>query len=586
MKKTLGILLSILVLHSFLFSQEQLNTTNASWTTVIPGMVISEPALTSYGFCVITDAQEISTFTNNGKMLWEKKLERSRDAFASTLSDDFFAVITHSGKKLTLLNPSGCEIWTKELDFSVTHKPFSGRDGRFFICGQNVLQCYGINGVRRWSIETPEQSSLPVLELNDGSLVIFLQEIKDKKTTGIRISPFGEIVEEITFSGEVISATNCNEGVLVSFSDGTAGLFSVTKDCTQSKWVLLISITDTQQINSSRFVVSTAKDEVYFLQTFNSSIQAHKINPSNGQILHSFQIKDINGFKLQQTELNTKGLLVCDDKTALFYNKDAYELFRASLPEKNGKDRFNYALYTQDNHLILCGINWSLNAFKITQSSKEQLSSSVTTRNYSSYIKPEFNNYSFAYINSIDRTVVSSERSTTLKNGDYGPKEIEWSNQLLGYCESLSSFLQSSDFGIHPEKSPFETDSTGVNKLLEQLTLYATTDTTSYSAIFLSTLQNKSHIQTLLSGIANNGYDPDRKILDAIEELSVHYTSKDERLINSTCDAVYAICLFMGRPAFNSKGKDILAKFLTPTFSPKTRAYARETLKKIADLNL
>lgn len=572
------------IISASLFSQEKLSAVTASWTTVIPGRVICEPSPTSYGFSLITDAQEISAFTNNGKTLWEKPLQRSRNAFVSTLKDDFFAVVTDNATKLILLNPSGCEIWSTQTDFNILDKPFSGRDGRFFIRGSNVLQCFGINGICRWTLETPLQSPLPVLELNDGSLVVFLAEKKDNKTIGLRISPFGELLEEITFSGEILRAFSCNEGILLNFSDGTAGLFTVSDGKAVNKWVLLISVNSTEQIHNATFVVSSGKDLVVFLLPSQNSVEVHQINQHNGEITHSFTVTDINGLKLTGKQLSSDGIFLCDETKARFYSLSANDLWNAILPSKN--ESYNFFFLTKDNHLVFCGENWSLNSYLITQNTVIKSQKNQEKRTYSDFIKPNSNIYAILYTDTIDREFVSTERTQNLLTGNYGAKEILWLNEMLGYCNEFESYLKSDDFGIHLEKSPFETDSTGVNKMLSQLPLYSTFQTTEYTARFLNNLTNKSYISTLLSAISNNGYDPDGKILEAIQFLSSKYTNNDERLIISTCDAVYSICLFMGRPAFNSKGKNILAQFLRPNYSLKAKTYARNTLKKISDLSL
>ena len=90
----------------------------------------------------------------------------------------------------------------------------------------------------------------------------------------------------------------------------------------------------------------------------------------------------------------------------------------------------------------------------------------------------------------------------------------------------------------------------------------------------------------ILFGICKNGYDPDQKLLQALEKLSQRVTSKDTTIINLICDSVYSICVFQGRPAYNSKGKQILKNFMYPQYSSTNRDYARNTLKRILELGL
>ena len=49
-------------------------------------------------------------------------IPKGKNAFASVLSDDFFTVVSNNGFTLNLLNPSGCTIWSKDIDFEITKK--------------------------------------------------------------------------------------------------------------------------------------------------------------------------------------------------------------------------------------------------------------------------------------------------------------------------------------------------------------------------------------------------------------------------------------------------------------------------------
>ena len=63
--------------------------------------------------------------------------------------------------------------------------------------------------------------------LNDGSiLVIYNGQKADISSKGVRISPFGEILEEITFESFVKNLSITNNGVLISFTN--ASFLSIT----------------------------------------------------------------------------------------------------------------------------------------------------------------------------------------------------------------------------------------------------------------------------------------------------------------------------------------------------------------------
>jgi len=120
-----------------LFCQETLSSYNTSWSSVLPGTVICEPAVTSYGFCFATDARNLMGYSSSGILLWEAKIGRVRNISLSVIDEDFILFHDIDKNIIRLFNPSGTEIWSKPLDFSLSSKPFSGRDGRFFIYGEN-----------------------------------------------------------------------------------------------------------------------------------------------------------------------------------------------------------------------------------------------------------------------------------------------------------------------------------------------------------------------------------------------------------------------------------------------------------------
>ena len=240
-KLLLASLLLLAAKYSCLFSQdaglEKLSNYNTSWTSVLPGTCLCQPEVTSYGFCLATDARNLMGFSSEGKLLWEKNIGRLRKISLTALRGDFILFHDQNSNIIKLFNPSGSEIWSKSLDFKPAAKPFAGRDGRFFIHGDGNVVCYGINGMIRWKVKTASQKALPIQELPDGSIVVFLAD-QGGKTKGLRLSPFGEELEDITFAASIKEAFTCSQGILLIFTDGSAGLFSVTDGLTQSRWAV------------------------------------------------------------------------------------------------------------------------------------------------------------------------------------------------------------------------------------------------------------------------------------------------------------------------------------------------------------
>ena len=575
MKKKFFLVLVFLFKIS-VFSQQVLNNLNTSWSSVLSGVVLCEPAITSYGFCVVTDARTVSAFSSYGNLLWEKNVGRSRNVILQTLNDDYLLYADLNTNSLILLNPSGTEIWNKNLGYKLYIPPFSGRDGRFFLSSGDFLECYGINGIRKWRISVPAQKKINIQELPDGSIVVFLKEIEGQ-TKGYRISPFGEILEEIVFAGEVSYAATSSDGILLIFTDGSAGLFSVSDNLSENKWVL------PKKNKNAQFLVSRNSDDYIYAEMLADGIIINELNKSDGSIRHSFKIKEIFGLKIQMLYYDESGIFFMDNKSAGLYSTDGKELWCSKLPAATSKNNWNYTVYTNDNHLIFCYKNWTLNAYRVIQVNNTIRNNS--NKDYSSFLTIG-NNFETQYSTSFSNVLIDDERIQKLRNGDYGVIEKKYHEDVVSICNAYSDFLSTSDFGTRKEKSIFELDSAGFEKILNQLMFLGNRTSQNLAANILGKTKNNSFQKVILQGIHNNGYDPDAMLLKSLEKLSVTVSYKDKTIINSICDAVYSICFFMGRPAYNSKGKDILKNFLYPSYDAKNREYARETLKKIIALDL
>ena len=226
---------------SELFCQtaEKLTNLNTSWTTVLTGTPISAPVSTSYGFCIATDAKTISAFSQEGTLIWEKTVKKSKKLSLTCLYDDFLLISDFQNKTIALLNPTGLQIWSMPVENSSSWQVLSGKDGRFFIIHKDKIHCFGINGIQKWQINLEHfvKQILSPETLPDGSFVVFLQEV-DNKTKGLRISPYGNLIEEITFAGNISKSFSSEYGIFLLFNDNTTGLFSLENGFAKNKWAV------------------------------------------------------------------------------------------------------------------------------------------------------------------------------------------------------------------------------------------------------------------------------------------------------------------------------------------------------------
>ena len=557
-----------------LSAQETLTTFNTSWTSVLPGTALCEPEITSYGFCIATDARNIMGYTSDGKLIWEKNIGRVRNLSLTALKGDFLLFYDKDKNLLKLFNPSGTEIWTKTLDFKLSSKPFAGRDGRFFLYGEKTVLCLGINGIEKWRLETEYQKDLGMQELPDGSIIVFLTE-ENGKTRGLRISPFGKALENITFAGTIKATYTCKDGVLLTFTDGSAGLFALKDGLAESQWVADV------KSGSSIFAVSRDRSDYRLLSLSASQITIYKLRAQDGFVEESKTISLIDGTKLLKAELSDSGIFLCDSNKALLLSYDYRELWSAVMPAALRSNTINQIAYLPDDYLVFCSKNWSMDAYH-TNDSKTVLKN--TQLDYSSFAPLELSEINYYTQAGFFASLKDPAIAQRLKEGNYGEDESKWLTQTLSVARIYFIDATSSDFGIHIEKSVFETDSAGFEAILVQLALLCTDQTQAAAASIISESTNKLYCRALLANLY--GYDPDGKLLDAIEKNAVRSGNKDTVYLNSICDCVYSICQFMGRPAYNKKGKDILKNFMGTGYSFKTRSYARDTLKKIIALEL
>ncbi|MBO4533253.1 MAG: hypothetical protein J5726_06090 [Treponema sp.] len=582
MKKVILFLALFFTLFSTSFAGEgiELNNINSTWTRVLPGKVICEPQMTSYGFAVITDARNLMGFTSEGKIVFETNLTKATSAFFGVLDNDFIAVVTNSAKRVSLLNPDGRELWNKNVDFKITDLPFGGRDGRFFVRGSDTITCFGINGIQKWTLTTPAQAKTSLQELPDGSLIVFLQQLDKGKTKALRFTPFGEIVEEITFAGEVTNAITTPQGILLVFTDGTSGLFNLKDNKSEHQWLFKKELT--QKTNQDFFILSQDKTQIVYVNIKKSNVEIDYINLEDGSIKDSFIIEE--GIVPTYGWYNSSGVFIADSAKACFYNNFGRYIWSGTLPGKKSKVSYYYTSFTADNCFLVFYSDWSIHAFRtalapVVSNNDEQKNNKKS--DYSAFYEINTTLLELALPIPLDKNLLLPERAQTLKTGNYGKTEQEYASQLLSVCTAYKKNLSTSNFGTRLEKSIFETDATGIQNIASQLGLFDADTFCSFVAYLLKNEANKALKSTLLKGVAQNGYDPKGEIMESLEYLAHNLSEKDETLLKELCDAVYSICRTMGYQAIEPKGKDTLSTLLYPKYTSTIRDYARNTLKKL-----
>ena len=552
-----------------------------SWFNVLSGSPSSAPLNTNYGFLIVEDSKFLSSYSRSGQRLWQTNTKaKIKDI---SISETEFIAVTNQNNQLQLINPSGLVLWTKSLGFTSLSAPFFGFDGRTFVRGINQLSCFGINGIQKWTIKTDNQNSLEPKLLNDGSIILFLEKTHDGKTCALRISPFGNVLEEIVFQGKLVNAFTCDSGIILVFSSGEIGMASIKADSSKetgliySKWinknVKCTEFSSCRKLQATKYAIFTPGYLVV-------------INTDKGQIEKYFNIPEITDNNYLFFESIDDKFVIAQNSSCTVYNLSGKKIKHIQMPSKSGKYKWEFSFFMNSGYLTFLSKDWTINSFKIISTSTEK--ESPTFSYYQS--KKLISGYK-SYITNLDykpeKTTFGAESFNALKSGNYGLKEIDISNivntVINSYYESKTTASMNRDTF---ELISVQYNLADMENILNLIPLLQSHYFQQKIAYLLSVEDDKTMILKLLKTVNECGYDPGGEILSQIELLVKRTNPKDQVILQASADAVYEICRFMGRPALLSKGKEILGGLFYPQYDESTKKAARSAMQKLAELNM
>ncbi|WP_294430941.1 PQQ-binding-like beta-propeller repeat protein [uncultured Treponema sp.] len=552
-----------------------LNAQEPSWYTVIGGNAVSPCIETSYGVALLSDGRLLSACTSAGNVIWQRSIKGRPSSFLTAFGD-FLYVVTDSNR-LNLVNPSGLTLWTETAPFPIADFPVVGRDGRVFVRGKKGLACYGLDGKRKWKTVTEELGDFPISLLNDGSFLVFLKKPKDNRTVANRYSPFGEKLEDITFTAIATSTESSEKGVLVSLKNGSIGLVSVTENGAESKWV-----NGSGNTNGAFKICYSAGSEnsVFFFQN-GSRTEAVVVKTDTGELLNRFQVGNIAPSDFKLARATQSGYFISGAYSACEFLEDGTIMYASTLPPQS---KWTSLFYTNKNHLILCMKDWTIKAWLMNQTTKTKIiSSKIKSISYIT-AKDSDPTASSLGIRALDNQKMA-EISESFKKGDYGAKEKEYltlikteaENYIKSYSTQISFQSQSQNY--------FAENAVYAQNLLY---LMGKTGTREFSTLFARLLSSQIDSSQLLSVIAfagNAAYDENGQVLAELEKLILNRIRPSESvLLKAVCDSTYEICRYMGRPALIKRGKNILSHLFYPQYDKTVRDYARTVLTKMIEL--
>ena len=578
-------ILTFLISNSsfLIFSQKALRTADLttqepSWQAVIGGVAVSPCIETSYGVALLSDGRLLSACTSAGNVIWQRSIKGRPSPYISAFGD-FLYVVTDSSH-LSLVNPSGLTLWTVNCPFKITDFPLVGRDGRVYVRGKKGIACYGIDGNRKWKADTPELAAFSIEILDDGSLLLVLKNLKNNCSVANRYSPFGVRLEDITFSGIVSALKTCEKGVLVSLKNGSLGLVTVGENgVADSKWVNGSGNTvgafsicySPETLNSAFFFQNSSRTEAVIVKT------------DSGEILNRFQVGQIAPADFKLARSTPSGFFISGSYSACEFNEEGTILYVAKLPQTS---KWNSMFYTNKNYIVLCMKDWTMKAYLMNQTTKSKKTAKSKPAQIS-YIKakapnPIADEYGIREL-SLQKM---SEISDAFKKGDYGLHEEEYLSLLKTEADNyIKSYSTQAAFQSRTYNNFFAENAVYTQNLLYLMAKTGTREFSLYFARLLSSQMDSSQLLSIVSFAGICAYDENGQMLQSLENLVMGKIQPSETLLlKAVCDATYEICRYMGRPALNRQGKNIISHLFYPQYDKSVRDYAREVLTKMIDL--
>jgi len=564
------------------------NTPN--WQRVAGGDPVAQPVITNYGFVMILDGRTIASVSKEGHLLWESGIPGGKPSpFIEIGKNDF--IFTVSGNStLTAFNPSGLKLWTTTAPNKIISKPLQGFDGRIFIQMENSITCYGINGVEKWTTSVGLAANFPLLQLQDGSILHIQQKTINGCSTALRISPFGDILEEITFTGKIIEAEESENGIILLFSDGAAGCCSSMNNISRSTWVLP---TGTLSTNHSKILISEDKKTCAFLSGEGSETNIVILNHKDGTISARFKT-NINSSNLSYANFDSDTIILCDKKNIAGFNIDGKTLFSTTNPSK--KD-WSYLLFLENGYIVVFERNtWITSAYRITQKigNKKNIDTNKLLKK---------KNYDFFTTEAAKKIGITTETSnlfgktipenlyTQIKTGittyQYGIEEAIWIGALKLECNQIINRYMKKAGNFLKETSTVDSNLPYYQEILMLLPYFGSDTFNKTLASIIQKETNSSLLETAIKTAGFIGYDPEGVLLTSIQQTLYKKNSlSNTRFSIQICDAVFEICKFMGKPALLKQGKQILSYILNQTSDNKAKIHATITLEKIIALGM
>lgn len=562
-----------------LVSDLDMGKVSYSWLSVLSGALAARPIKTSYGWMDFADGKMADAFTQSGQVLWQKGLPASATALAAVDRDDFAFVILRN-KRLCLLNPSGLVLWQKPLDFEAAFAPLPLRDGRTLVFGKDCAACFGINGIQKWKAKLERlSSSLEPRQLDDGSVLAFLEAEEGSKSAALRVGPFGETIERIVFSGLVTGAFSVEGGVLLSFLDGSVGLCSASGGEAESKWL----IKDLGLGQKVLFCKGGAAGKIVAASKVSGGTRVAVLDEKKAVLDAAFTVNEISS--LESLDAILDGIFLAQGDSAALYSYSGKKIRLARFPPKTKKFNWDYVLFGSNGNITLTSRNWSVASWRFVKASQAAKGQGEKRKSFRHFYESQSKDYKRA------QEAASKGRRARLEGGGYGEAEkvfLHDSDWILNdYFEKrMSQNSLGGSIGSAGGDELFSFSLAQETAAISMLSLFGSEDAAAKLSRVLNSAKDESVLVAALKSVQACGYDPRGLLMDSVEALFKSAQPGQEALLKELCEALYSICRFMGRPALYKKGLKILSNLQLPQYPASTKEEARKVYEKLAQLKL
>lgn len=569
-KSFISFCLLFLLISAFSQTTSKGEILSSRFEVVTGGSPITSLHQTTYGFAFINDGRMLTAISNKGVKLFERGLKDRSSSLLTVTYKDFFYVISSDYKKLSFYNPNGILLWQKEVDDTLTSKPITGYDGRVFVHSGKKAYCFGINGEEKWELEIEKGITHNLKILNDGSL-LFIGNTENGMSKATRVSPFGQLLEDITFAGNITYSTSITDGVLLLFSDGTVGLCSVKNNKAESTWSIKNVVS--KENASSTMLKELENNKALILS--NSGIFS-VINLKNQNVEITKNIKELKNSSVYNFSIysDTKKIVILSKNSSLIYvvgfNFQGTQLFDFSIPSNNKTE----GIYLPNGIIAISNKDWTVKGFLPYQD---------TTKIQQNLLKHTIKNYPSFYND--NNFLPSSQYLSILNKGNYGFREEE----IIAYIKD-SIYEISTKNAVGGVVGVTQSEINNYQELIELINLaaFSGVDFSHQIATIIDNSNDTSVLKSAFVYASINGFDSSSRMINAIENklLKTSTIRKDDKFYTTLCDAVYNICKTMGTPVLFNQGKRILTRLLTINLSQNVRNHITSTLNLILSLQM